>query len=75
MIPIRDIAELGGLVSQARHDAGLTQEQLATRVGVSRKWLGRLENGQNSGAEFTLIARTLRALGIRLVAEATEATS
>ncbi|MDR0959327.1 MAG: helix-turn-helix domain-containing protein [Propionibacteriaceae bacterium] len=71
MIPVGDIAELGGLIRQSRLDAGLTQEQLATHVGVSRKWLGRLENGRNSGAEFTLIARTLRALGIRFLAEKT----
>ncbi|MFL5839351.1 MAG: helix-turn-helix domain-containing protein [Thermoleophilaceae bacterium] len=53
------------LIRRARHDAGLTQEQLAGRLGVSQAALARLER---SGANPTIatLDRVLRAAGRRL---------
>ncbi|WP_407353786.1 helix-turn-helix domain-containing protein [Luteimonas sp. R10] len=38
----------GRVVSQARREAGWTQEELAHRAGVHRTYVGDLENGRKS---------------------------
>jgi transcriptional regulator with XRE-family HTH domain len=65
-VKVRTVVQLGAAVRQSRLDAGLTQAELAGRAGVSRRWLGMLENGQNRGAEFTKVARLLASLGRQL---------
>jgi transcriptional regulator with XRE-family HTH domain len=42
---VRQAHELGQVVFQRRLDVGLTQLELAERVGVTRQWLARLEKG------------------------------
>ena len=53
------------LIRRARHDTGLTQDQLARRLGISQAALARLER---PGANPTVrtLERTLRATGHRL---------
>jgi DNA-binding XRE family transcriptional regulator len=52
--------ERGHRVAQARHRAGLTQPQLAARVGVSRPTIARCEGGHTPGVTIALaIAREL----------------
>ncbi|MFJ2621010.1 helix-turn-helix domain-containing protein [Glutamicibacter sp. NPDC087344] len=58
--------ELGSFVHDARIKLGLTQEALADRAGVSRKWLIGLEQGVRTRAEFGKILDTLEALGVSL---------
>jgi transcriptional regulator with XRE-family HTH domain len=57
--------EANVLIRRARGDAGLTQAQLAARLGVSQAALARLER---SGANPTVgtLDRVLRAAGRRL---------
>ncbi len=55
---IRTGKDLGGAVRQARLAAGLTQHQLAERVGVDRSYLARME----SGLTVVLLDRAVRAL-------------
>ena len=62
---IRTANDLGHLIRDQRRQAKLTQEQLARRVGVSRKWIVDIEGGKRT-AELSLALRTLRALGIDL---------
>ena len=57
--------EIGSLVRQSRKDQRLTQLELANRVGVSRDWIIRLEQGKG-GVELALVLRTLKALGLVL---------
>ncbi len=33
-------------LKKARETLGLTQEQIATRLGITRKWWGTMERGQ-----------------------------
>jgi transcriptional regulator with XRE-family HTH domain len=55
----------GQLIRQARHDAGLTQQQLARRLGVTQATLAKLErNGSNP--TIRTLERVLRATGRRL---------
>src|ERR1035437_1674940 len=60
--------ELGHLVRECRTKRLLTQAQLATAVGVSRKWIIDLEAGKTT-ADISLVLRTLRALGVELDAK------
>jgi len=54
---------LGSRVRRARREAGITQEDLAYKVGISRAYMGFIEQGRNvpSLEVLTKIARVLRA--------------
>ncbi len=39
------LQELGALIAAARREQGLTRDQLAQRVGVERRTIGRVERG------------------------------
>lgn len=69
---IRTASELGHLIRDRRRAASMTQEQLATRVGVSRQWVVDIERGKSTAA-LSLVLRTLNALGIRLDARSQDA--
>lgn len=43
---LRTPQDLGRAVRHARSTAGLTQRALATRLGVSQRWLTELETGK-----------------------------
>lgn len=60
---VRTASDLGAALVQARRERGLSQQELAERAGVSRRWLSSVEGGRNLRAEFTLILQVLRALG------------
>jgi y4mF family transcriptional regulator len=62
---IKSIRNMAGAVRGRRRDLGLTQAELATRAGVSRKWVYEFEAGKPA-AELRLIMRVLDALGFTL---------
>ena len=49
-----DDAYIGRRVKEARDEFGLTQEKLATAVGVGTKHLNRVENGKKHGSDRLL---------------------
>lgn len=59
-------ANLGPVVRDARIRANLTQQDLASRAGVSRGWLVRFESGLPN-AEPVSVVRLLRELDLQLV--------
>lgn len=61
--------DLGELIRDRRRFLGLTQENLAERVGVHRAWVLALERGKRH-ARVDLVFRTLNELGLTLRAEA-----
>lgn len=63
---IRRGGDLGGAVAEARRARGLTQAELAERIGVNRAYLAVIEGGRTN----RLIEHMLRALR-RLGAEVT----
>lgn len=65
---IRTPREVGLLIKDRRRDIGLTQAELAERVGASREWVRQLESGKPR-LELGLTLRALTALGIALDAE------
>lgn len=56
------LAELGERAQQYRVGMNLTQAELATRAGISRRTLERLESGSSVQSETLL--RVMRALGL-----------
>lgn len=56
-------ATIGLLVHDTRTAAGVTQTELANRIGASRFWVADFEKGK-PGAELGLALKALAALGI-----------
>lgn len=62
---IRTVRDLGAAVRARRKALGWDQTALAERAGVTRQWIGALEQGK-AGAEVALVLRTLLALDMPL---------
>lgn len=65
---IRDAAALGQMLAQARYAAGLSQREMAARLGVSQRYIWQME----SGAPTTFTTRLFQAMaacGMTLTAE------
>jgi HTH-type transcriptional regulator / antitoxin HipB len=60
--------DLGAVARTARRRAGLSQTDVANRVGVSRQWIGALEAG-HPRAELGIVLQTLAILGLELLLE------
>lgn len=69
---IGEPADVGRYVQERRRQLGLTQSQLATSAGVSRRWLSDLESGKAT-TELGLVLRTLNTLGVVLDLQPQEA--
>lgn len=59
------VYELVGALVEARHEVGLTQEQLAERMGTTQSVVARLENTHHMPT-FDLVTRYAAALGRRV---------
>lgn len=62
---VRSIAAAAAALRGRRLELDLSQDQLARRAGVSRKWVYEFEAGKPT-AEFGHVLRVLDALGLRL---------
>lgn len=60
------VSAIGALVAARREEVGLTQADLASRVGVSREWILRFERG-NPGANLRGVLKVLQELNITLI--------
>jgi transcriptional regulator with XRE-family HTH domain len=65
---IGQMHDLGAEVRAERRRRGLSQAQLAAQAGVSREWLGRLENGAPR-LEADKVLGVLRALDFSVVSK------
>jgi transcriptional regulator with XRE-family HTH domain len=63
-------AEIAVLIYSEREAAGLTQKQLADKVGTHQTVIARLENAEYNGRTIELLRKVLRALGLRLAVAA-----
>lgn len=64
---LRRADDIANLIRARRESLGLSQQALAERLGVSRKWVNEIEQG-NSTAKLGLVLRALNELGIELLA-------
>ena len=62
---VNSMRDVAAAVRGRRKDLGLSQADLAARVGVSRAWINAVEAGKPS-VEFNLVLRLLDHLGLRL---------
>lgn len=58
---VKTVKDLGNLVHDRRKALGLTQAELAARVGVSRLWVNQVESG-HGGAAVAKVLQLLSAL-------------
>ncbi len=68
------VSQFGAAVREARTRCGLTQQELADRAHVSRRWLGMFENGKTLGAELGKVLALVEALGMELSMSPNHAT-
>lgn len=61
-------AELGAAIRERRRSLGITQDELATTIGVNRKVVGQLENGKET-VHVGIVLRAARAVGLAIGAE------
>lgn len=60
------LRSLGGRIKEARIERGLSQKQLALRVGIKQPDISRVEEGKKNITLFTLV-RLCKVLGIRTI--------
>lgn len=56
---------IGAKICELRNNVNLTQEELATRAGITRTHLIRIEQGKYS-SRYNIICGLLRALGYKI---------
>jgi ribosome-binding protein aMBF1 (putative translation factor) len=54
------------LVREMREDAGLTQDELAKKVGTTQSAIARLEDTEYTGHSLTMLERIAMACGVAL---------
>lgn len=65
---IRTRLEIGLIIRNLRKEKGFTQEELATRLGRTRRWMMQVELGQTN-ADISTVLRALRILGAGVLIE------
>ena len=62
--------DLALLVREMREDAGLTQSELAAKVGTTQSVIARLEDAEYTGHSLTMLQRIASACGVALMLHA-----
>lgn len=62
---VSSINDLASLVKSRRKQAGLTQAELAERIGVKALWVSQFEKGKPT-AQVGIVLRALRVLDVDL---------
>ncbi|NJC24112.1 transcriptional regulator with XRE-family HTH domain [Arthrobacter pigmenti] len=68
---VRNAEALGRMLQQGRALQGMSQRQLAERLGIGQKWVWEMEQGK-PGILTDRLFEMLRATGVRLYAEIDE---
>jgi HTH-type transcriptional regulator/antitoxin HipB len=68
MEPAANPADLGAAIRGRRRQLGITQDELATSIGVSRRVIGQLENGKET-VHVGIVLRAARAVGLDIGVE------
>ncbi|TQL02550.1 helix-turn-helix domain-containing protein [Cellulomonas sp. SLBN-39] len=65
---VRGPSDLGGFLREMRELAGLTQEELAERIGVDRRYVYQLEQGGGT-LYINRLFEVMRELGVEMRVE------
>jgi HTH-type transcriptional regulator/antitoxin HipB len=65
-VKVTTVRELQALVRAGRKGLALSQQVLAERAGVSRKWLSEFERGATTNVELPILLRVLAALDLQI---------
>jgi y4mF family transcriptional regulator len=68
MVQVFTAADIGAFIRERRRELGLTQAELAERVGIGTTYLSHLENGKET-AEIGKALYLLQMLGLNLFIE------
>lgn len=60
------LADVADMLKEARHAAGISQEELARRAGVSRTTVARMETLSRGDMSVSILLRLLEAAGYDL---------
>jgi HTH-type transcriptional regulator / antitoxin HipB len=71
-VHLRRADDIASLIKARRESLGLSQQALADRLTVSRKWVNEIEQG-NSNAKLGIVLRALNELGIDLYGQTSTA--
>ena len=63
---VMDIAEYARLIKDERQRQGISQTDMAQRLGVSRRWLIEIEHARVTNPGFSTILSALTELGLSL---------
>ena len=63
---VMDIAEYARLIKDERQRQGISQTDMAQRLGVSRRWLIEFEHARVPNPEFSTILSALTERGLSL---------
>ena len=67
-VPLKNAADLGALVRQARKAQALRQDDAAGSLGVSENFLGKVERGGET-VQWGKLFQVLEGLGVRLIVD------
>ncbi len=67
-IVVRTPQDIGALIRARRRSLGMSQADLASKLGTSRLWITEIERGKPR-ASLVLILQALSALGLELVTD------
>jgi len=73
-ITVRDAAQLGSAVREARVRAGMSQTELAADSSVGRQWLVAFEAGDKASAPFDMVMRVLQVLDLNVTLDSSVIT-
>ncbi len=65
---VESAVDIGALIRQQRQATAMTQQQLADRVGTTRQWVIRLEQGRHGTAMNTALI-ALEELELEMIAQ------
>lgn len=69
MLQIAEDFRVARMIYDARHSAGLTQQELAAAIGTTQSVISQLENADYEGHSLSMLRRIAEALHLKLRVE------
>ena len=66
MLQIAEDYRVAQMIYDARHSAGMTQQELAAAIGTTQSVISQLENADYQGHSLSMLRRVAHALNLKL---------